>query len=350
MKVKELKICREIRENLVNFDEEDRTDPSKPYKKELFKLNLTPNPIYPDEDYKTKVIEIEGFKWNFTAIHTGTSLYFDLSADDNNPMLDFYVLNTVAIIHPHDYRLTKCIDRFHSLCDGYPGYGFNCEEGFLDDEGNVKVELQIQILGANVFKPLLVKKYRAELLLAIMHVVNIICSRFFKKTMDDLKSLIHNEIKWPRFCTFMKESGKSSTNIMIWEKEDVIKEALVHEFFLDGVVTSPLLMEILCDGFESIKANNTTDKFVIFQEHWFELVLDDDVPSLLKRVVDKEYKPIYESTVTQFGCMIVEIFVLDYLFRKMEKNFTQSDELNRTKKKSEKMVKKTGEAKGIKLR
>jgi hypothetical protein len=113
----------------------------------------------------------------------------------------------------------------------------------------------------------------------------------------------------------MIESGKSSMNRMIWEKEDVIKEALVHQFFLDGAVTSPLLMEILYDGYESIKANNTTDKFVIFEDEWFELVLDDDVPSLLKRVVDKEYKPIYESIVTQFGCMIVEIFVLDYLFR-----------------------------------
>jgi len=113
----------------------------------------------------------------------------------------------------------------------------------------------------------------------------------------------------------MKERGKSSTNKMIREKKDVIKEDLVDQFFLDGAVQSPLLMEILYDGYESIKANNTTDKFVIFQEDWFVLVLDDDVPSLLKRVVEKEYKPIYESIVTQFGCMIVEIFVLDYLFR-----------------------------------
>ncbi|RHN61322.1 hypothetical protein MtrunA17_Chr4g0035371 [Medicago truncatula] len=334
MKVKELKICKDFRKFLKNFDEEDRTDQSILYKKESFKLK----PIYPDEvvddDYKTKVIEIGGFKGNCTAVHTGTllkfDLKFDLSADDNNPVLKFYVLNTVAIIHPHDYLLTKRLDLLHSLCDGYSGYAFDCEEGFLDDEGNVKVELQIQIFGENFFQPLLVKKYRAELLLANMHSVNIICSRFFKKTMDDLKSLIHNEIKWPRFCTFMKESGKSSTNIMIREKEDVIKEALVHEFFIDGVVTSPLLMEILCDGYESIKANNTTDKFVIIEKDCFELVVDDDVPSLLKRVVDKEYKPIYESIVTQFGCMILEIFVLDYLFRKMEKNFTQSDELNQS--------------------
>jgi hypothetical protein len=113
----------------------------------------------------------------------------------------------------------------------------------------------------------------------------------------------------------MKESGKSSTNRMIWEKKDVIKEALMHQFFLDGAVTTPLLMEILYDGYESINANNTTNKVVIIEEDWFKLVVDDDVPSLLKRVVDKEYKPIYESIVPQFGCMIVEIFVLDYLFR-----------------------------------
>jgi len=63
-----------------------------------------------------------------------------------------------------------------------------------------------------------------------------------------------------------------------------------------------------------INANNTTTKFVRIEENWFGLV-DDDVPSPFKRVVGKEYKPIYESIVTRFGCMIVEIFVLDYLFR-----------------------------------
>ncbi|PNY06281.1 putative TRAF superfamily protein [Trifolium pratense] len=83
----------------------------------------------------------------FAASHVGTSLQFELSPDDNNPMLKFYALNTVAIIHPHDYMLTQCSDRFHSLCDGYPIYSFHCEEGFLDDEGNVKVELQTQIFG-----------------------------------------------------------------------------------------------------------------------------------------------------------------------------------------------------------
>jgi len=33
----------------------------------------------------------------------------------------------------------------------------------------------------------------------------------------------------------MEESGQISTDKMIWEKEDVIKEALVHHFFVDGV-------------------------------------------------------------------------------------------------------------------
>lgn len=94
MKVKELKICKHLfkhsnkisfcwysyllsslslslsgkdfRKFLKSFDKEDRTDQSKLYKKESFKLK----PIYPDEvvddDYKTKVIEIEGFKWYST--------------------------------------------------------------------------------------------------------------------------------------------------------------------------------------------------------------------------------------------------------------------------------------------
>ena len=52
---------RDIR-NLVNFDEEDRTD----YKKESFKLKLTPKRDGVDHDYKTKVIEIGEFKWYST--------------------------------------------------------------------------------------------------------------------------------------------------------------------------------------------------------------------------------------------------------------------------------------------
>jgi hypothetical protein len=84
----------------------------------------------------------------------------------------------------------------------------------------------------------------------------------------------------------MEESGQISVDQMFWEEQDVIKEALVNHFFVDGVVTSPLLMEILYDGYESIKANNTTDKFVRIRGNWFELFDDDDdVPSLFKRVV-----------------------------------------------------------------
>jgi len=43
----------EIWKNFVNFDVKDRTDPSKLYKKESFKLKPKPKPIYPDDDYKT---------------------------------------------------------------------------------------------------------------------------------------------------------------------------------------------------------------------------------------------------------------------------------------------------------
>jgi hypothetical protein len=42
----------------------------------------------------------------------------------------------------------------------------------------------------------------------------------------------------------MEESDQISTDEMIYEMEDVIKEALVHHFFVDGILTSPLLMVI----------------------------------------------------------------------------------------------------------
>jgi len=120
----------------------------------------------------------------------------------------------------------------------------------------------------------------------------------------------------------MEESGQISTDQMCCEEQDVIKEALVKHFFVDGPVTSPLLMEILYDGYKSINAKNTTAKFVRIEENRFELV--GDVPSLFNSIVGIEDKPItvvtptgedYESNVTKFGCMFVEIFVLDYLFR-----------------------------------
>jgi len=120
----------------------------------------------------------------------------------------------------------------------------------------------------------------------------------------------------------MKESGQISTDQMCCEEQDVIKEALVKHFFIQGPMTSPLLMEILYDGYKSINAKNTTAKFVRIEENRFELV--GDVPYILNSVVGIEYKPLkvntpteedYESNVTKFGCLIVEIFVLDYLFR-----------------------------------
>jgi hypothetical protein len=120
----------------------------------------------------------------------------------------------------------------------------------------------------------------------------------------------------------MKESGQISADQMFCEEQDVIKEALVKHFFVDGAVTSPLLMEILYNGYKSINAKNTTAKFVRIEKNRFELV--GDVPSLFNSVVGIEYKLLkvntpteedYESNVTKFGCMIVEIFVLDYLFR-----------------------------------
>jgi len=109
---------------------------------------------------------------------------------------------------------------------------------------------------------------------------------------------------------------------MFWEKQDVIKKALVKHFFVDGAVTSPLLMEILYNGYQLINVDNTMAKFVRTVENRFGLV--GDVPSLFNSVVGMEYKPItvstrtvedYERNLTMYGCMIVEIYVLDYLFR-----------------------------------
>jgi len=186
----------------------------------------------------------------------------------------------------------------------------------------------------NVFLPLLVKKYRAEIFLTYTHLVDDRCSRFIEFTQKKLKSLIQDKNEWSRFCTFIEKSDQISKDQMFWEKQDVIKEALVNRFFVNGLVTSPLLMEIFYNGYQSINADNTTAKFVRIEENRIGLV-GDDVPSLIKSVVGIEYKPIkvntpteedYESIVTKLGCMFVEIFVLDYLFRKKIKvNFTQSE-------------------------
>jgi hypothetical protein len=109
---------------------------------------------------------------------------------------------------------------------------------------------------------------------------------------------------------------------MFWEKEDVIKDALVKRFLVNGFVTSPLLMEILYNGYKSINANHATTEFVRIKENRFGLV--GEIPSLFNRVVGIEYKPIkvntpteedYESIVKEWGCRIVEIFFLDYIFR-----------------------------------
>jgi hypothetical protein len=128
-----------------------------------------------------------------------------------------------------------------------------------------------------------------------------------------------------RFCTFIEKSDQISKDQMFWEKEDVIKDALVKRFLVNGFVTSPLLMEILYNGYKSINANHPTAEFVRIKENRFGLV--GEIPSLFNRVVGIEYKPIkvntpteedYESIVKEWGCRgcrIVEIFVLDYLFR-----------------------------------
>jgi hypothetical protein len=107
-------------------------------------------------------------------------------------------------------------------------------------------------------------------------------------------------------------SDQISTDQMFWEEQDVIQKALVNHFFVDGIVTSPLVMEILYIGYTSINANSTTAKFVKIEEDRFGLV---DVPSLFKRAVGIEYKPICESILREFCCMIVEIFALDWIFR-----------------------------------
>ncbi|XP_039688576.1 TNF receptor-associated factor homolog 1a-like [Medicago truncatula] len=332
----------EIRDLLKSHDiVEDYNDASKLYIKEL----LTLKPI--SGCNVSSVIKLGEYKWTFIAHWFRTSFRFELFADrDNIPRLKFYALSTVAIIHPRNYRLTDCSDRFHSVCKTRPRYVFHLErayeKGFLHAEGNVQVELQIQMFGENFFPPLLVKKYRTELFLTRMHIVHKIFSRFIENTKENLKSLIQDNDKWSRFCAFMKKSDQKDQ--MFWE-EDVIKEALVEHFFLDGVVTSPLLMDIY-NGCKSIDANNATAKFVRIKENRFELV--GDVPSLFNSVVGIEYKPImvitpteedYENYVTKLGCMIVEIFVLDYVFRnKIKVNFTKSELEKKSNKKGKKKV------------
>ncbi|XP_039685478.1 uncharacterized protein [Medicago truncatula] len=242
---------------------------------------------------------------------------------------------------------TTIQDAFSFVSKDYMGDVFGlaaaCEIDFLDPEGNVKVELQIQVIGEKVFPPFLERKFRIELFLAFTTDLDNICSTFFEKTKENLKSLVQDKNKGSRFCTFIEESGQISKDQMFWEKQDVIMEALVKHFFVDGAVTSPLLMEILYNGYQSINADNTTAKFVRIEKNRFGLV--GDVPSLINIVVGIGYKPMkvntpteedYESIVTELGCRIVEIFVLDYLFRnKIEVNFTQS-ELIQTEKKSKK--------------
>ncbi|XP_039685484.1 TNF receptor-associated factor homolog 1b isoform X4 [Medicago truncatula] len=204
---------------------------------------------------------------------------------------------------------TTIQDAFSFVSKDYMGDVFGlaaaCEIDFLDPEGNVKVELQIQVIGEKVFPPFLERKFRIELFLAFTTDLDNICSTFFEKTKENLKSLVQDKNKGSRFCTFIEESGQISKDQMFWEKQDVIMEALVKHFFVDGAVTSPLLMEILYNGYKPMKVNTPTEED-------------------------------YESIVTELGCRIVEIFVLDYLFRnKIEVNFTQS-ELIQTEKKSKK--------------
>jgi hypothetical protein len=78
----------------------------------------------------------------------------------------------------------------------------------------------------------------------------------------------------------------------------------------------------IIQGYKSITTNNTTAQFIRIENNRFGLV--GDVRSLFMSVVGIQKKLIhvsaspiedYESILTKLGCMIVEIYVVDYLFR-----------------------------------
>jgi len=157
-------------------------DVSKLYEKTVFTLNI-------NTGSDSLLIELGEYKWTFTVCRMGTSLRFKLFADKDKS--NFYALDTLAIIHPLDYQLTYSSDRFHLFDEFHPSDVFDVErafeKGFLDAEGNVKVELQIQVFGENVFLPLLVKKYRAEIFLTYTHLVDDRCSRFIEFTQKKIE-------------------------------------------------------------------------------------------------------------------------------------------------------------------
>jgi len=69
----------------------------------------------------------------------------------------------------------------------------------------------------NVFPPLLVKKYRTELFLTYMHIVEKICSRFIENTKENLKSLIQDKNKWSRyFLLFSTSKLKMIFYLLLW--------------------------------------------------------------------------------------------------------------------------------------
>ncbi|WZZ15919.1 hypothetical protein YC2023_109008 [Brassica napus] len=184
-------------------------------------------------------------------------------------------------------------------------------DGFIDDSGSLIIKAQVQVIryicedfekSVNGPFPCLDSQYRKELLRVYFTVVKQIFLRFMKEKRN---KLMEDKTRWTRMypvntlvrslCAFWLGMDQKPRRAMSREKMDVIQKLAVKHFFINKNVTSPLVMDFLFKGLNSLVLDTNKEKIILTISKQIVRLLKDDSDAsenTLKTLEDEPKKEI----------------------------------------------------------
>uniref|UniRef100_M4E3C8 MATH domain-containing protein n=1 Tax=Brassica campestris TaxID=3711 RepID=M4E3C8_BRACM len=163
-------------------------------------------------------------------------------------------------------------------------------DGFIDDSGSLIIKAQVQVIRKSVNGPFpcLDSQYRKELLRVYFKVVKQIFLRFMKEKRN---KLMEDKTRWTSLCAFWLGMDQKPRRAMSREKMDVIQKLVVKHFFINKNVTSPLVMDFLFKGLNSLVLDTNKEKIILTISKQIVRLLKDDSDASEKTLKTLEDEP-----------------------------------------------------------
>lgn len=286
---------------MSEITKEDSANPSKLYGTYTWKIGKFSEIC--KKEIRSNVFEIGGHQWYILFYPQGCEICNHLSvflcAANHQKLLpgwNHFAMFTVSLMNNHPNK-SKHSDTLHKFYKREHDWGWKnfielptLLDGFIDDSGSLIIKAQVQVIRKSVNGPFpcLDSQYRKELLRVYFKVVKQIFLRFMKEKRN---KLMEDKTRWTSLCAFWLGMDQKPRRAMSREKMDVIQKLVVKHFFINKNVTSPLVMDFLFKGLNSLVLDTNKEKIILTISKQIVRLLKDDSDASENTLITLEDEP-----------------------------------------------------------